>query len=130
MTIFRFSMLALATSLILPTPSSAFFDESVSFMLSAKVLKQACRESRASPDYENQNRVCSGYISGFLDGAKSIEVMEEAKNWWCIPSNQTGQQTIDQIKKAIINGSEKSYEHAATVVFAAALVAFPCETKK
>lgn len=103
--------------------------ETVTFVMPSQVLRQACAEPQTSANYKAQNRVCSGYIIGVLDGLTTASVWQDSKSLVCLPQGVTGQAVIEGVKKSIAKLPVEKEETAAALVLVSLIGEFPCRAK-
>jgi hypothetical protein len=85
--------------------------------ISGAQLERECRESaRQDMDF------CSGYILGTADALQISHLT-------CRPHSDVATlQTVAVVRRYILDHPEQWHEHAATIVYAALVRAFPCPT--
>ena len=103
-------------------------DYSAAAFLSASNLLGHCKSFTAGDEYNNiDERVCTGYVMGVHDTAKTYESLFKVPPLYCEPPRVTSDQMVLAVKRYLLGNPEHLNSPASPKVIDAFINAFPCD---
>lgn len=101
---------------------------SAAAFLSAGNLLSHCKSYTAGDEYNNiDERVCTGYVMGVHDTAKTYEKLLNVPPLYCEPPRVTSDQMVLAVKRYFLRNPELLNSPASPKVIDAFINAFPCD---
>jgi hypothetical protein len=96
--------------------------------LTAGHLLSKCKSYSAGDEYNNSDeRLCSGYIMGIHDTAKTYENLFNVSPLYCEPPRVTSEQMVLAVRRYFLENPEILSSPASPKIIDAFIREFPCE---
>ncbi len=97
------------------------------FVTAGQLLK-VCKSYTLGEGYNNTDeRICTGYVMGVHDTAKTYEHLYKVSALYCEPPRVTSDKMVLAVKRYLLKNPEALQSPASPKVIDAFIEAFPCE---